>query len=113
LFATTPSVVKDDYAKWMLDDLRVNFAISTRGRYPGLDHLGIQVESEAELQDVYARLRNVATGGFPFPQEVSTGGKTARIELAILRRSFCAADARVPQNERSALLRVHADIFYR
>ena len=57
LFATQPSVVKPDYAKWMLDDPRVNFAISTRGREPGLDHLGIQVESSDELQEVYARLR--------------------------------------------------------
>src|SRR4051794_18970332 len=57
LFAAKPAVVKEDYAKWMLDDPRVNFAISTRGRKPGLDHLGIQVESPGELQDVYARLR--------------------------------------------------------
>jgi predicted enzyme related to lactoylglutathione lyase len=57
LFATQPAVVKPDYAKWMLDDPRVNFAISTRGRQPGLDHLGIQVESQDELQEVYARLR--------------------------------------------------------
>lgn len=57
LFAAKPAVVKDDYAKWMLDDPRVNFAISTRGREPGLDHLGIQVENADELQDVYARLR--------------------------------------------------------
>ena len=56
LFAALPSVVKADYAKWMLDDPRVNFAISTRGRQAGLDHLGIQVESEDELQEVYARL---------------------------------------------------------
>ena len=49
--------LKDDYAKWMLDDPRMNFAISTRGREPGLDHLGIQVESEGELQEVYGRLR--------------------------------------------------------
>src|ERR1700740_1131272 len=56
LFATEPSVVKSDYAKWMLEDPRVNFAISTRGRAPGLDHLGIQVESQAELHEVYARL---------------------------------------------------------
>ena len=55
LFATQPSVVKADYAKWMLDDPRVNFAISTRGKAPGLDHLGIQVESKDELGDVYAR----------------------------------------------------------
>ena len=57
LFASQPSVVKSDYAKWMLDDPRVNFAISTRGREPGLDHLGIQVETGDELQEVYARLR--------------------------------------------------------
>jgi catechol 2,3-dioxygenase-like lactoylglutathione lyase family enzyme len=57
LFAAQPAVVKSDYAKWMLDDPRVNFAISTRGRTPGLDHLGIQVESATELQEVYGRLR--------------------------------------------------------
>jgi predicted enzyme related to lactoylglutathione lyase len=56
LFAAEPSVVRTDYAKWMLDDPRVNFAISTRGRQAGLDHLGIQVESRDELQDVYGRL---------------------------------------------------------
>jgi catechol 2,3-dioxygenase-like lactoylglutathione lyase family enzyme len=56
LFAAPPSVVKSDYAKWMLDDPRVNFAISTRGRQAGLDHLGIQVEDEDELHEVYARL---------------------------------------------------------
>jgi hypothetical protein len=56
LFASAPIVVKSDYAKWMLDDPRVNFAISTRGRAPGLDHLGIQVESRDELNEVYGRL---------------------------------------------------------
>ena len=57
LFDAEPAVVKADYAKWMLDDPSVNFAISTRGREPGLDHLGIQVESKTELHEVYARLR--------------------------------------------------------
>ena len=57
LFAAEPSVVKADYAKWMLDDPRVNFAISTRGRQPGLDHLGIQAEGGEELKEIYARLR--------------------------------------------------------
>jgi catechol-2,3-dioxygenase len=61
LFAVQPAVVKHDYAKWMLDDPRVNFAISSRGRQPGLDHLGIQVESEDELQEVYARLRQAGS----------------------------------------------------
>src|SRR3979490_2338902 len=54
LFAAQPAVVKTDYAKWMLDDPRGNFAISTRGRQPGLDHLGIQVENAEELQKIYA-----------------------------------------------------------
>jgi predicted enzyme related to lactoylglutathione lyase len=57
LFAAQPTVVKPDYAKWMLDDPRVNFAISTRRKQPGLDHLGIQVEDQTELHEVYARLR--------------------------------------------------------
>jgi hypothetical protein len=56
LFAAQPTVLKPDYAKWMLDDPRVNFAISARGNAPGVDHLGIQVEDTAELHEVYARL---------------------------------------------------------
>jgi catechol 2,3-dioxygenase-like lactoylglutathione lyase family enzyme len=50
VFGAAPAVVKEDYAKWMLDDPRVNFAISTRGTKAGLDHLGIQVDSDAELK---------------------------------------------------------------
>ena len=61
LFAARPSVVKTDYAKWMLDDPRVNFAISARGRQAGLDHLGIQVEDKSELNDVYARLHKAGS----------------------------------------------------
>ncbi len=57
LFAAQPSVIETDYAKWMLDDPRVNFAISTRGRQAGLDHLGIQVEDRDELKEIYARLQ--------------------------------------------------------
>jgi predicted enzyme related to lactoylglutathione lyase len=56
LFAAQPAVLKPDYAKWMLDDPRVNFAISTRGRQPGLDHLGIQAETSDELKEIYTRL---------------------------------------------------------
>ena len=67
LFATEPTVVKDDYAKWMLEDPRVNFAISTVGNHTGrlevgdrravgISHLGIQVEDEDELGEVYDRL---------------------------------------------------------
>ena len=57
LFAAEPAVIKPDYAKWMLEDPRVNFAISTHGGQAGLDHLGIQVEDAGELQEVYGRLR--------------------------------------------------------
>jgi catechol 2,3-dioxygenase-like lactoylglutathione lyase family enzyme len=57
LFAAEPTVRKVDYAKWMLDDPRVNFAISQRGAVAGIEHLGIQVEDRAELEEVYARLR--------------------------------------------------------
>ena len=57
LFAREPSVLKSDYAKWMLDDPRVNFAITTRGERKGIDHLGIQVEDHGELDEVYARLQ--------------------------------------------------------
>jgi hypothetical protein len=57
LFAAEPAVIKADYAKWMLDDPRVNFAISTRSAHKGLDHLGIQVETANELHEVYDRLQ--------------------------------------------------------
>jgi catechol-2,3-dioxygenase len=49
LFGNAPTVQKDDYAKWMLDDPRINFAISAHGQAAGLDHLGFQVESAEEL----------------------------------------------------------------
>lgn len=56
LFAAEPSVRHGDYAKWQLEDPRVNFAISTRGKAAGLDHLGIQVESADELKEIEGRL---------------------------------------------------------
>jgi len=59
LFAATPSVTKGDYAKWMLDDPRVNFAISTRAAAVGLNHLGMQVETPEELTEIQARLSNL------------------------------------------------------
>jgi len=57
LFATQPTVRKTDYAKWMLDDPRVNFAISQRDSKTGVQHLGIQVENRSELTEVYERLK--------------------------------------------------------
>jgi catechol 2,3-dioxygenase-like lactoylglutathione lyase family enzyme len=56
LFGAEPTVIKPDYAKWMLEDPRVNFAISTRSKRAGLDHLGIQVDSKDELGEVTGRL---------------------------------------------------------
>jgi catechol 2,3-dioxygenase-like lactoylglutathione lyase family enzyme len=55
LFGAEPSRVESDYAKWMLDDPRVNFAISTRGGKPGVDHLGIQADDAQELAELKAR----------------------------------------------------------
>lgn len=56
LFGNEPTVRHDDYAKWMLDDPRVNFAISNRSRQLGLDHLGIQAENEPELAAIKRQL---------------------------------------------------------
>lgn len=56
LFSAEPTVLKDDYAKWMLEDPRVNFAISTGRGEAGISHLGIQAEDEGELAEVYERL---------------------------------------------------------
>lgn len=65
LFGAAPVKVKDDYAKWMLDDPRVNFAISTRSGKRGVDHLGIQVDSAEELDALRAQLSaaNLTTHG--------------------------------------------------
>ena len=52
VFGAPPIVLKPDYAKWMIEDPRVNFAISKRGLKPGVDHLGVQVEAEGELNDL-------------------------------------------------------------
>ena len=60
LFASEPVVRKSDYAKWMLEDPRVNFAVSQRDGKPGVQHLGIQVEDRCELAEVYARLQRAA-----------------------------------------------------
>lgn len=55
LFAAEPARVESDYAKWMIEDPRINFAISTRGGKPGVDHLGFQTDTEEELTELKAR----------------------------------------------------------
>ncbi len=62
VFGADPTVVKPDYAKWMLEDPRVNFAISERGGASGINHLGLQVESAAELTELHARLSAADAG---------------------------------------------------
>jgi hypothetical protein len=57
LFGASPSVIKNDYAKWMLEDPKVNFAISTRRQLLGVSHLGIQVESDEELRAMEGQLK--------------------------------------------------------
>jgi catechol-2,3-dioxygenase len=70
LFATTPTVVKTDYAKWMLEDPRVNFAISsTQQSATGIEHLGIQADDEADLATIYSRLKKAEQ---PILEEGST-----------------------------------------
>src|ERR1700676_4551521 len=57
MFGEEPAVVKADYAKWMLEDPRLNFAISNRGQAPGINHLGLQAEDDAELEGIHANLQ--------------------------------------------------------
>jgi len=78
LFGARPSVLRPDYAKWMLEDPRVNFAISSgRQAAKGIEHLGIQVEDGAELAEVYGRLK---VAGRPVLEEGETTCCYARSE---------------------------------
>jgi catechol 2,3-dioxygenase-like lactoylglutathione lyase family enzyme len=70
LFGAPPAVRHEDYAKWMLDDPRVNFAISARDRPAGVDHLGIQTDSAEELGALASRLK--AAGAETFDQQATT-----------------------------------------
>jgi catechol 2,3-dioxygenase-like lactoylglutathione lyase family enzyme len=65
VFGAEPTVIKDDYVKWSLEDPRINFAISNRGRRTGLDHVGIQTESGEELAALQARLEAADIAGAP------------------------------------------------
>jgi catechol 2,3-dioxygenase-like lactoylglutathione lyase family enzyme len=63
VFGSQPSILKPDYAKWALEDPRLNFAISTRGARKGLDHVGLQAESDDELQAMRQRLESAGIHG--------------------------------------------------
>ena len=62
VFGAEPSVVKPDYAKWMLEDPRVNFAISQRGGAAGVNHIGFQVDDAGELDEIHGRLQRADAG---------------------------------------------------
>lgn len=70
LFNAPPSVLKTDYAKWMLEDPRVNLAISSRTHATGIDHVGVQVDNPDELAELASRLK--AAGETTLDQEATT-----------------------------------------
>ncbi len=61
MFGSEPTVLKNDYAKWMLDDPRINFAISERANAQGVNHLGFQADSAEELEEIHTRLQSADT----------------------------------------------------
>ena len=67
LFATEPTVLKNDYAKWMLDDPRINFSISQSDRSSGVSHVGLQADTKAELGEIQDRLRAANRDTFDQP----------------------------------------------
>ena len=69
LFDSEPAVIKTDYAKWMLDDPRVNFVLEGGSEKPGFGHAGIQVEEEAELEEMFDRLKSAEA---PYLEEGET-----------------------------------------
>jgi hypothetical protein len=102
LFAAEPTVLKDDYAKWMLDDPRVNFAISTgcrpAGHAAGFSHLGIQAEDETELAEVYGRLCQAER---PIVEQTATTCCYAKSDKAVDRRPPGCALGNLPHPGRS------------
>lgn len=68
LFNTEPSVKKDDYAKWMLEDPRMNFAISKCSKSTGVNHIGLQADTVEELAEIQARLRDAGESTFEQPK---------------------------------------------
>jgi predicted lactoylglutathione lyase len=68
LFNAEPTIEKEDYAKWMLDDPRMNFAISKGAKATGVDHIGLQADTVEELAEIQARLRTAGASTFEQPQ---------------------------------------------
>jgi catechol 2,3-dioxygenase-like lactoylglutathione lyase family enzyme len=70
IFGSKPTTQKTDYAKWLLDNPSINFAISSRGFKPGIEHIGIQAENEDEMSDIRSRLEQGAIETFDDGQTV-------------------------------------------
>ncbi len=68
VFGSPPTVAKSDYAKWMIEGPRLNFAISNRGAKAGLDHLGFQVDSDEELGELRQKVAEAEIAAFDQPQ---------------------------------------------
>lgn len=103
LFGAAPSVAKPDYAKWMLDDPRLNFAISQgNGDTGDIQHLGLQVESADKLADVYSRLKAAAG---PVLEEGATTCCYAKSEKSWIRRSRRGGVGSLPRHRRGGRIR--------
>ena len=78
LFATEPTVLKSDYAKWMLDDPRINFAISQSELSRGVNHVGLQTDTEVELGEIQERLRTADQLTFDQPEAECCYAKSSK-----------------------------------
>ena len=78
VFGTQPTVQKPDYAKWMLEDPRINFAISQRGAKPGVDHLGFQVDSDAELSALRKQVASAEIAALDQPDATCCYARSAK-----------------------------------
>jgi hypothetical protein len=96
VFGQEPSVLKDDYAKWMLDDPRVNFAISRRGAQAGLDHLGMQVDCDEDLQTLRAQVASAEIAALDQPGASCCYAKSDKYWITdpqgIAWETFCTLD---------------------
>jgi extradiol dioxygenase family protein len=97
VFGQQPAVLKDDYAKWMLDDPRVNFAISRRGAQAGLDHLGMQVDCEEDLQTLRAQVERAEIAALDQPGASCCYAKSDKYWVTdpqgIAWETFCTLDS--------------------
>ena len=81
LFGSEPAVSKEDYAKWMLDDPRINFSISTGNLTKGINHIGIQAETVAELESIQGRLAEAGERTFDQPHAECCYAKSSKTWL--------------------------------